>query len=144
MERIEAEDKQGLVRLEPDPGCEINCGAEALGIKMKEGDYGVYTKKNNRGYVQEVKLGEMEGTNTAKADFSFLQTLVIADLSALLSYIDDKEVADIEATDPTLMPRDIVLLRNPPGTKTPRLMNVLFHGKEPRKPFKGMLLQKVK
>ena len=143
MDRLEKEGKKGLVRLEPDPGCEINCGAEALGIKMKEGEYRL-DMKMYRNFVQEVKLGEMEGAKTAKVDFSFLQTLVIADLSALLSYIEDRDVKDIEAADPESTPSGIVLIRNPPNTKTPRLMNVLFPGKTPSEPFKGMLLQKVK
>jgi len=143
MERLEKEGKKGLVRLEPDPGCEINCGAEALGIKMKEGEYRL-DMKMYRNFVQEVKLGEMEGAKTAKVDFSFLQTLVIADLSALLSYIEDRDVKDIEAADPESTPSGIVLIRNPPNTKTPKLMNVLFPGKNPSEPFKGMLLQKVK
>jgi len=143
MERLETEGKEGLVRLEPDPGCEINCGAEVLGIKMDAREYGVY-EKMARGFVQEVKLGEMEGAKKAKVDFSFLKTLVIADLVALLTYIEDKEWGDITEADSERMPPGIVLIHNPPDTKTPRLMNVLFPGNNPSKPFKGMLLQKVK
>lgn len=143
MERIENEGKKGLVRLEPDPGCEVNCGAEALGVFMDAREYGVYPRMY-RNFVQGVKLGEMEGAKTAKADFSFLQTLVIADLPALLDYIEDKDVKDIEAADLKSTPPGIVLIRNPPNTKTPRLMNVLFPGKNPSEPFKGMLLEKVK
>lgn len=110
---------KGFLRLEADKDCKTNCGAQILGVNMMKGEYPL-SVDFERNYIVGLDIGEAKPSGPERGDFSFVQHLVIADVSAMYNFIRDVDTFD-QLLSKTPRPGNIKVISNPPR-KTPYLM----------------------
>ena len=122
---------ENIVRLEPDPNCDIEtgtCGAQALGIFIESGSYDLFAEFTTAKYLKQLYVGPYTLLKKAKtkADFGLLKTLVVGNLEDFKALVDKYESSSdlLEDMGREVVDGNVVILSNPSTAKRTNLMNV--------------------
>lgn len=139
LKLIEESNKRGLVRFEPDPDCETNCGSEVICLRLEENEYN-FESNLRGGYLQEVEVGEVKGKGKVLADFYYKNNLLVGDLDGLYNLISSLETPDISGVlaEPQNKFENVVVVdAKPQGSKR---MEILFNFRD-KDVFNGFVVR---